>query len=90
MTRTLSDAELEVEVFEKLLAAIHHVLGIEKTELTIDTTFQSLGASSLDVVALVFELEDAFDVEILDRNLARFQSLRQARDTVVSLVKAAA
>lgn len=50
--------------FEKVRSVLaeHLELGID--EITETTTFEELGADSLDVVEVMMELEDVFGIEI--------------------------
>ena len=55
------------EVLERVTKIIVDRLGVEESKLTLEASFKDdLGADSLDVVELVMELEDEFDMEISD------------------------
>jgi acyl carrier protein len=55
----------------RLLEVIAHQLGVERAELTPASRFvDDLGADSLDVVELVMALEEAFDVDVPDEDVA--------------------
>ncbi len=44
-------------------------LGVDEAEVTLEASFkEDLGADSLDVVELVMELEDEFELEISDED----------------------
>ncbi len=48
-------------------------LGVEEAKVTSEASFKDdLGADSLDVVELVMELEDEFDLEISDEEAEKF------------------
>lgn len=81
---------LEEQALSMVFTAIRAVLEEERgsLSLTLDTTFEDLGMRSLDVVTIAFELEDAFGIHIHTNSLDDFRSVRQARDTVVALVRA--
>ncbi len=51
-------------IFEKLRAMIADHLGCEESEITEETTFESLGIDSLDTVEMVMQLEDELGFEI--------------------------
>lgn len=53
-------------IFEKLRAIIVDKLSVDENEVTMDTTFEDLGADSLDIVEIVMALEEEFDIEISD------------------------
>ncbi|SFE39712.1 acyl carrier protein [Alteribacillus iranensis] len=51
-------------------------LGVEESEITMEATFKDdLGADSLDVVELVMELEDEFDLEISDEEAEKISTV---------------
>ncbi|MBM7618957.1 acyl carrier protein [Sutcliffiella halmapala] len=55
------------EVLERVTKIIVDRLGVDESEVNLDSKFKDdLGADSLDVVELVMELEDEFELEISD------------------------
>ena len=51
--------------FEKLQQIIAEVLNIDADEITMNTTFMDdLGADSLDVIQIIMDIEEEFDIEI--------------------------
>jgi len=55
------------DVLERVTKIIVDRLGVEESQINLDAKFkEDLGADSLDVVELVMELEDEFDMEISD------------------------
>lgn len=55
------------EVFEKVKETIIEQLGVADTAVTTEASFiDDLGADSLDIVELIMELEEEFDMEIPD------------------------
>ncbi|MCM3610802.1 MULTISPECIES: acyl carrier protein [Caryophanaceae] len=56
-------------VLERVTKVIVDRLGVEENEVKLEASFTGdLGADSLDVVELVMELEDEFDMEISDED----------------------
>ena len=53
-------------IFEKLKAIVVDKLSVDENEVTMEATFEDLGADSLDIVEIVMALEEEFDIEISD------------------------
>ena len=52
-------------VFERVSKVVVDRLGVDESEVKLEASFRDdLGADSLDVVELVMELEDEFDMEL--------------------------
>lgn len=51
-------------IFEKLQGIMEENLSIERDEITLESTFGSLGIDSLDTFQLIIEVEEAFGIEI--------------------------
>lgn len=51
-------------IFERLTALLAEHVGIDNQEITMDTTFESLGIDSLDTVEMLMELEEELGVEL--------------------------
>ena len=51
-------------MLEKVKEIVAEGLGVDAADLTAETTFESLGADSLDLMEMVMAFEEAFDVEI--------------------------
>ena len=49
--------------FDKIKEIIAEQLGVSEDEIAMETTFEDLGADSLDLFQIITELEDAFDME---------------------------
>lgn len=50
-------------IFEKLTTLLAEQFGVEADSITMDTSFEDLGADSLDIVELSMALEEAFGIE---------------------------
>ncbi len=60
------------EIYEKLLTCIAQTIGIEREKITADASLiDDLGADSLDLLDLVFRLEQAFHIRINRGDLER-------------------
>lgn len=69
-----------MNTFDKVKAIVVEQLGVDETEVTIDSTFiDDLGADSLDIVELIMAFEEEFNVEIPD-DVA--EKIKTVKDTV--------
>jgi acyl carrier protein len=67
------------EVFERVTKIVVDRLGVEESEVKLEASFkEDLGADSLDVVELVMELEDEFDMEISDDDAEKIATVGDA------------
>ena len=64
-------------MYEKLVAYASKQLEIDAAEITRESTFESLGIDSLDVVEMIMDLETELGVELEleDQKIATFQEL---------------
>ena len=64
-------------MFEKLASYASRQLDIDISEIQPDSTFESLGIDSLDVVEIVMDLESELGIELdfEDQNINTFQDL---------------
>ena len=53
-------------MFEKIQEMMVESLSLEKDDIKLESTFESLEIDSLDVFELVTEIEEEFDIEIED------------------------
>lgn len=59
-------------VFEKVRGIVSKQLGVEESKITIDShLIDDLKADSLDVVELIMDLEQEFNIEIPDEDLPK-------------------
>ncbi|HIV73514.1 MULTISPECIES: acyl carrier protein [unclassified Pseudogracilibacillus] len=67
------------EVFEKVKEIIVEQLDVDEADVTMEASFRDdLDADSLDVVELVMELEDEFDIEIADEEAEKINTVGDA------------
>jgi len=73
------------DVFERVKKIIVDRLDVDESKVTLEASFKDdLGADSLDIVELVMELEDEFDMEISDEDAEKISSVGE----VVEYIKA--
>ena len=51
-------------LFEEIKGVICEQMGIEEDEVKLETTFEALGADSLDLFQIVIELEEKYNIQI--------------------------
>ena len=66
-------------VLDRVTKVIVDRLNVEEEKVTLTASFRDdLGADSLDVVELVMELEDEFDMEISDEDAEKIATVGDA------------
>ena len=53
-------------IFEKIAGLLSEQFGVEADSITMDTSFEDLGADSLDIVELTMAVEEEFGLENMD------------------------
>jgi len=73
-------------MFEKLAKYAAKQLELDIDEITPDSTFESLGIDSLDVVEMIMDLESELGVELdmEDQKIATFQELADFIDSKIA------
>lgn len=66
------------QLMQSVIQQYQNALGTEPGAIQADTSLSGLGADSLDVVELVMELEEEFDVTIAGDDAERIQTIRDA------------
>ncbi len=64
-------------MYEKLVSFAVKQLELEESEITPESTFESLGIDSLDIVEMIMDLESELGVELdmEDQKISTFQEL---------------
>ncbi len=72
-----------MSVDDKVIGIVSEQLGVPKEEITRESSFQDdLKADSLDLVELVMEFEDEFEVTIPDDDYEKIRSVGDAIDYI--------
>ena len=73
-------------MYEKLVAYAAKQLEIDASEITPNSTFESLGIDSLDVVEMVMDLESelGIELEMEDQKITTFGELADFIDSKMS------
>ncbi|HWL12968.1 MAG TPA: acyl carrier protein [Ureibacillus sp.] len=76
-------------VLERVTKVVVDRLGVDESEVKPEASFrEDLGADSLDVVELVMELEDEFDMEISDEDAEKIATVGDAISYIEAKVNA--
>jgi len=74
------------DVFDRVKEIIVDKLDVDESKVTLEASFkEDLDADSLDVVELVMELEDEFDMEIADEEAEKINTVGDAVDYINNL-----
>lgn len=66
----------EKEIFQKLKTIVVDQLGVNEENVTMEATFvDDLAADSLDIVELVMNIEEEFDLEIPDSDTEKIVTI---------------
>ena len=73
------------DVLERVTKIVVDRLNVEESEVKLEASFkEDLGADSLDVVELVMEFEDEFDMEIWDDDAEKIATVGDAVNYIQS------
>ena len=67
----------ELDMYEKLVSFAAKQLELDPADITPESTFESLGIDSLDIVEMIMDLEGELGVELEmeDQKITNFQEL---------------
>jgi len=72
------------EIQDKVFTIVSEQMGVNKAEINRETSFiNDLNADSLDIVELVMEFEDNFEISIPDEEAEKIRTVGQAIDYIV-------
>ena len=73
-------------MYEKLVSYAAKQLELDPSEITPDSTFESLGIDSLDIVEMIMDLESELGVELdmEDQKIATFRELADFIDSKIN------
>jgi len=77
---TLDRTEVATRVRELLAETLHR----DSTEIGLDDRLEDLGVASIDLITLVFELEDAFGRTLEDEDIAGLTTVGSVVDFLVA------
>jgi len=78
-------AVTSAEIEDKVFTIVSEQMAINKAEITRETSFvNDLNADSLDIVELVMEFEDNFEMSIPDEEAEKIKTVGQAIDYITA------
>lgn len=72
-------------IFEEIRTVICEQLEVEPEEVKLETTFEELGADSLDLFQVVIEIEEKYGIQLEDAE--QIKSVKDAVDFVEAATK---
>ncbi len=81
---------MQEAIEQRVARAIAEVTHTPIEQITPDATFEELGLTSLDALAIVAELEEEFGIEIPNENALALRDVRQAVECVRTLTASGA
>jgi len=76
------------KILDAVVAAVARQKNISPSEIQPETSLEEIGISSLDAITIVYEIEDAFDVEVPNENLESLKTVQDIVDGVAELMDA--
>lgn len=71
-------------IFEEIRAVVCEQLGVDEDQVKLETTFEELGADSLDLFQVVIEIEEKYGIQLEEAE--NIKSVKDAVDYVTSKV----
>ena len=77
-----------MSVEQKVIEIVCEHLAVNKEQVTRNTNFiEDIGADSLDIVELIMELEEEFDIQIPDDQAEKIKTVGQAVEYIKAEVR---
>ena len=64
-----------MDTLDKVCAIVNERFDIDQPALSAETTWEEIGADSIDLVDLISAVEEAFDVSIPDEEIENLKSI---------------
>lgn len=65
------------DTFSKISDIVAQKRSIDKKTITMDSTFQELGADSIDLLEIIIQIEEQFGIEINDDDAENMSSMNE-------------
>ena len=79
---------MKSDIEHTLKQSIAKLKMISVEDITLDSSLEDLGISSLDSISLVFDIEDKYGVEVPNEELKKVRTVRDIVDGVDALIQA--
>ena len=79
---------MKSDIEHTLKQSIAKLKMISVEDITLDSSLEDLGISSLDSISLVFDIEDKYGVEVPNEELKKVRIIRDIVDGVDALIQA--
>lgn len=74
------------EIKTRVIAVVTDKLSLDPTTISDSSTLQNLGADSLDMVEIIMQLEETFDVSIDDEKAEKLETLSDVVEYIYLLL----
>jgi acyl carrier protein len=63
------------QIAKRITANVSTKFGVSTAGISIDSSFQSIGANSIDIVEIILDMEQEFHINVPDNKLVRMKSV---------------
>lgn len=77
---------MTLDIEKAVIAAIAKQKHISNDTISLASSLQNLGVSSLDAITIVYEIEELFDVEVPNEELESLQTVQGIVDGISNLI----
>ena len=81
---------MDQKIYATVIKAIAQQKRIDASSIAADSTLETLGISSLDAITIMYEIEDALNLEIPNESLQKLSSVQDILDGISQLVQSKA
>lgn len=75
---------MKTEIFEQLKEIIYDYLGDDEIQINEDSLFiDDIGLSSLDMISIVGEVEDTFEIVVEDKDMPSIKTMNDAVNYII-------
>ena len=82
--------KMSQKIYTMVIKAISKQKRIDASAISKDSTLEALGISSLDAITIMYEIEEALDLEIPNEALENLGSVQDILDGISKLVQSKA